>query len=135
MIPFNEIKIGDYVMGEFEGKMWEGEVTRLNKQDKQVCIETDVQEFWFEPQHIYPIPVNEENLLRFNFIKEIMDDGTIKYKKESFRILIPTVDDFSNAEMWYRQDKRHHPDVRYIHQLQNHYLQMTKVHLTKEAIV
>ncbi len=135
MIPFSEIKTGDYVMGEFEGKMWEGEVTRLNKQDKQVCIETDVQQFWFEPQHIYPIPVNEENLLRFNFIKEIMDDGTIKYKKESFRILIPTVDDFSNAEMWYRQDKRHHPDVRYIHQLQNHYLQMTKVHLTKEAIV
>jgi hypothetical protein len=61
MIPFNEIKTGDYIVGEYEGKMWPGEVNRLNHAEKQVCLETEVQEFWFEPEHLYPIPISDES--------------------------------------------------------------------------
>ncbi len=134
MIKFNEIKMGDYVMGEFEGKMWRGEVTNLNGDEKQVCVETDVQAFWFEPQHLFPIPISDEELLKLNFTKEDMPDGGTKYKKGSFRVLLAKKDDFSHFEMWYREDKRHHPDVHYIHQLQNHYFDMTKIHLTDEVL-
>ncbi|WP_153797315.1 hypothetical protein [Foetidibacter luteolus] len=134
MIKFNEIKIGDYVIGEYEGQKWEGEVTRLNGDEKQVCVETDVQEFWFEPEHLYPIPLSDESLQALNFTREEFPDGSVKYKKGSFRISIDKKDDFSSVELWYREDRRHHPDVHYVHQLQNHYLQMTKIHLTKEVL-
>ncbi len=135
MIKFNEVKIGDYVMGEYEGQKWDGEVIALNGDEKQVCVQTEVQEFWFEPEHLYPIPITDESLGNLNFSKELMSDGSVKYKKGSFRIMIPKEGDFSSLEMWYREDKRHHPDVHYIHQLQNHYLQMTKIHLTTEVMV
>lgn len=134
MIKFNEIKLGDYLLGEYEGKQWEGEVVNLNKDEKQVCLATDVQEFWFETDHLYPLPINDSTLRKLNFIREDMPDGSVKYKKGSFRMLIAKPDDFSHMDIWYRDDKRINPQIQYIHQLQNHYLQMTKVHLTAQQI-
>lgn len=135
MIKFNEIKIGDFLEGEYEDKRWNGEVVRLNGDEKQVCLATDVQDFWFETEDLYPIPITDEVLRNLNFTKEEMPDGSVKYKKGSFRMLINKPDDFSHMEVWYRDDKRHNPQIQFIHQLQNHYSQMTKVHLTKEPIV
>jgi len=134
MIKFNEIKIGDYVLGEYEGKKWEGEVVNLNGDEKQVCLATDVQEFWFETEDLYPLPISDAALLKLNFVKEVQPDGSVKYKKGSFRMLISGPDDFSHMDIWYRDDKRINPNIQYIHQLQNHYLQMTKIHLTGEPI-
>jgi len=134
MIKFNEIKIGDFLMGEYEGKMWEGEVVNLNGDEKQVCLATDVQDFWFETEDLYPIPVSDEVLRKLSFIPEGMADGSVKYKKGAFRMLIQKPDDFSRMDIWYRDDKRINPQIQYVHQLQNHYLQMTKVHLTSEPI-
>jgi hypothetical protein len=134
MIKFSDIKIGDYLMGEFEGKMWEGEVNRVNNEEKQALVETDVQEFWFSPEHLFPIPLSDEQLRKLSFEKEEQPDGTVKYKKGSFRMVIPAKDDFSHIDMWYREDRRHNPDVHYVHQLQNAYHQMTKVHLTREPV-
>lgn len=135
MINFHELKVGDYVIVEFEGVMREGEITRLNHEDKQVCVETEVQEFWYDPVHLFPMPLTDERLLKLNFVKEELPDGAVKYKKGSFRIVIEKPNDFSVIEMWYREDRRMHPDVHYVHQLQNQYLQMTKVHLTNDVIV
>ncbi|TKK68517.1 hypothetical protein FC093_10360 [Ilyomonas limi] len=134
MIKFSELKEGDYVMVDFEGKMWRGVVTDLNHDEKQICVETEVQDFWYEPAHVYPIPLNDEELMRLNFTKEIQEDGSVKYKKGPFRLEIPEPDNFSQLEMWYREDRRHNPRVHYIHELQNQYLQMTKVHLTDQVI-
>lgn len=134
MIKFHEIKIGDYIQGEFEGKMWPGEVMRLNGDEKQVCVQTEVQDFWFEEEDVYPIPITDEELLKLNFTKEELPGGFVKYKKGAFRLVIPKPGDFSYIEMWYREDVREHPDVHYVHQLQNHYLSMTKIHLTNEVM-
>lgn len=134
MIKFSELKEGDYVMVDFEGKMWWGEVTELNRDEKQVCVETEVQDFWYEPAHVYPIPLNDEQLMKLNFTKEELEDGSIKYKKGAFRLEIPEKNNFSHIDMWYREDRRHNPQVHYIHELQNQYLQMTKVPLTDEVI-
>ena len=135
MIKFNEIKLGDLLIGEYEGQKWEGEVVRLNGDEKQVCLATDVQDFWFETDDLYPIPLSDEALLKINFKREDLPDGSVKYKKGAFRMLIPKPDDFSHMDIWYRDDKRRNPEIHYLHQLQNHYLQMTKVHLTSEPIV
>ena len=134
MIKFNEIKTGDLVRATYEGKTWEGEVTHLNGDEKQVCVETEVQEFWFDADHLDPIPIDNESLTKLGFTSEVLVDGAVKYKKGSFRLLIEQEGDFSKLDIWYREDKRHHPDIHFIHQLQNHYLDMTKVHLTKELV-
>jgi hypothetical protein len=136
MIPIHELKVGDYVIAEFEGAKWNGEVTRLNTDEKQICVQTEVQEFWYEEEHLFPIPLSDESLAWLNFSKEELPDGSVKYKKGSFRILISDKNDFSSyKDVWYREDRRDNPDIRYIHQLQNQYLQMTKVHLTNEVMV
>lgn len=134
MIPINEIKKGDYVIAEFEGSRRHGEVNDVNRADKRICVETEVQEFWYDPENLYPIPISDEELIKLNFSREEMPDGIIKYKKGSFRLIVPKANDFSAIEMWYREDLRDNPNVHYIHQLQNHYYQMTKVHLTNAVI-
>ncbi len=134
MIKYSDIKIGDYLKAEYDGKLWEGEVVNLNGDEKQICVDTGVQEFWFEQEHLYPLELTEASLLKLAFTKEILQDGSIKYLKGSFRIVIPGSGDFSQMEMWYREDRRHHPNVHFIHQLQNQYLDMTKVHLTDEPM-
>ncbi len=134
MIKFSDIKVGDFVMGEYGDKMWEGEVTRLNGDEKQIELKTEVQEFWFEQDHLHPIPLSEEQLQKLRFTKQENEDGSTKYMKGSFRIVLPHKGDFSQMEMWYREDRRHNPDVHYVHQLQNQYHDMTKVYLTKDPM-
>lgn len=137
MVKFNEMKPGDFVIAEYEGQRRMGEITNVshNTDDKKVCVETDVQEFWYDQEHLHPIPINDESMAWLNFTREDQPDGSVKYKKGSFRVLIPAKDNFALMEIWYREDRRHHPNVHYVHQLQNHYLDMTKVHLTREVVV
>lgn len=130
MIKFSELKVGDLVIAEYDGNMWEGEVLNLNSDDKQACVQTEVQSFWFEPNHLFPITLDERQLFKLGFQKQVLDNGEVKYMKGAFRLLLHQPDSFSNFEVWYREDKRHFNEPIYVHQLQNHYLQMTKVHLT-----
>jgi hypothetical protein len=134
MIKFSEAKIGDFVSAEYEGQQWMGEVVRLNRDEKQICVLTDVQEFWFSPNNLHAIPLNNEAMQMLSFSKQTNADGSVKYSKGAFRLVIPSENDFSHIDMWYREDKRHHPNVHYVHELQNHYYQMTKIHLTKELV-
>ena len=132
MIKFNEIKAGDIVMAEFEGQRSEGQVTELNHEDKEVCVETEVQEFWFTPDQLFPIPLDDDQLMKFHFERQVNGDQTVKYLKGPFRILLPQKGNFSNFEMWYREDRRHMGHPVTVHELQNHYYQMTKVELTRD---
>jgi hypothetical protein len=131
MIKFQELRVGDIIIAEFEGKQSEGSVIDLDREDKEVSVETEVQDFWFTPDHLFPIPLNDEQLMKFNFERKVNDDGTVKYGKDAFRILLPGKDDFSNFEMWYREDKRHITHPISVHELQNHFHQMTKIDLSR----
>ena len=133
MIRMHELKIGDIVMAEFDGQWSEGEVAELNREDKEVCVRTDVQDFWFKPEELKGIPLSDEQLAKLAFEKESSGDGSVKYKKGAFRILVHHKDDFNEFEMWYREDRRHLKGPVYVHDLQNLYLQMTKVELTRAA--
>lgn len=129
MIKFNELKVGDIVLAEFEGQKWEGVVKNLNREDKEVCVDTEVQEFWFKPNDLYPVTLNEEQLTKLGFQKVENGDGSVKYMKGAFRILLPKAGDFSNMEIWWREDRRHLHQPVFVHELQNHHYDMTKVEL------
>lgn len=133
MIKFSELKVGDYVMAEHGGRVVKGEITELQRDQKLACVNDGVQDFWFDQAHLQPIPLDEEQLLRLKFAKQVNEDGSVKYMKGAFRILLHAEGKFSDFEIWYREDRRHIIDIISLHDLQNHYLEMTKVHLTEEA--
>lgn len=132
MIKFHEIKVGDYLIADNDGDMKRGEVTNLNGDEKQVCVDTG-QEFWYELNQLQPLPLDETELKNFKFHKQVNDDGTVKYMKGAFRILIPKEGDFSRMEIWYRDETRHITHSIYVHNLQNHFYDMTKVHLNDDS--
>lgn len=134
MIKFNEIKVGDFLIADNDGDKKQGEVTNLNHNEKQVCVDTGTQEFWYETAQLSAIPLDEEQLVRLKFSKQENDDGTVKYMKGAFRMLLPHKGDFSHFEIWYRDEKRHVMNPISLHQLQNHFHDMTKVHLNDEVM-
>lgn len=134
MIKFNEIKVGDFLIADNDGDKKQGEVTNLNHNEKQVCVDTGTQEFWYETSQLSAIPLDEEQLMQLKFSKQENDDGTVKYMKGAFRMLLPQKGDFSHFEIWYRDEKRHVMNPISLHQLQNHFHDMTKVHLNDEVM-
>lgn len=129
MIKFSEIKVGDYLVAENEGDRREGEVTNLNHANKQVCVNNGVQEFWYETDQLSAIDLSDAVLANLKFHKQLNDDGTVKYLKGAFRMLTPKEGDFSRMEIWYRDETRHIIHAIPLHTLQNHFYEMTKVHL------
>lgn len=129
MIKFQEIKVGDYVVADNDGDKKQGEVTNLNHNEKQVCVNTGAQDFWYETDQLSPIPLDEEQLLNLKFSKQKNEDGSVKYLKGAFRMLLSAENDFTKFEIWYRDEKRKITQPIYVHQLQNHFYEMTKVHL------
>jgi hypothetical protein len=134
MIRFNELKPGDLVIAEYEGQEWEGEVVELNREDKEVCVRTGVQDLWFTIPHLKGIPLNDRQLAKLGFEKQANGDGgPVKYLKGAFRILLMEPGKFDDFEMWYREDRRHMKEPIFVHELQNRYRAMTKVELTQET--
>ncbi|MEP6584477.1 MAG: hypothetical protein ABJA90_09420 [Ginsengibacter sp.] len=134
MIKYSELKKGDYVLAESDGQAWQGEVTKFNNDEKEISVYNGVQDFYFKADDLYPLPLDEKQLMKLNFKKQINEDGSIKYMKDAFRIKTSSQDNFSNFELWYRNEKRIMLHPISVHQLQNHHYEMTKVHLT-DAVV
>ena len=133
MIKFNEIKVGDYLYADNDGDVKRGEVTNLNGDEKQVCVNTGTQDFWYETNQLLPIPITDEELDNLKFHKELNGNGSVKYIKGAFRMQLPKDGDFSHMEIWYRDEKRHILQPIPVHTLQNHFYEMTKVHLDTES--
>ena len=132
MLKMSNLKSGDIVMVDDEGVHREGTVVKINHEEGMALIDNGVQEFWYSPENIAPIPLDEDRLLRLGFQRE-ESDGSVKYKKDSFRLVTPKKGDFSNIEMWWREDRRHFSFPLAVHELQNLHLDMTKVHLDQPA--
>ncbi len=133
MIKFQDVKVGDYVMASFDGESHQGEVTQLQKDQKLALINAGGLEFWHSMDDLNPIPLDESQLLKLQFHKQSNDDGTVKYLKGAFRILLAAPGDFSRMEIWYRDERRHIMQPIFLHNLQNHFYDMTKVHLNNES--
>lgn len=130
MLKIGNLKFGDIIMVNDEGTMREGTVVKVSHEENQALVDNGVQEFWYTPEEMSPLPLDENQLLRLGFEKEDMN-GAVKYKKDSFRLVTPRKGDFSNVEMWWREDKRHFSFPLGVHELQNLHLDMTKVPLNK----
>jgi hypothetical protein len=133
MIKFQEIQKGDYLIADFEGEKRRGEVTNLQRDSKRVMVDNGIQEFWYDENQLYPLPLNDEELTALKFQHQQNDDGTVKYMKGAFRMMTPAKGDFSKLEIWYRDERRHIVQQLSLHQFQNHFYEMTKVHLNTDS--
>jgi hypothetical protein len=129
MVKISELKQGDVVKVLDSGEERLGVVTDTSWEENMACINNGVQEFWFAPADIVPIPLTEEQLINtLGFEKEETAEG-IKYKKGAFRVVVHDPGNYTNLDIWYREDRRHFTHPIYVHELQNHHYQMTKVPL------
>ena len=128
MLKIGELKQGDIINVTDEGVKRQGTVVAVSHEENQALVNNGVQEFWYSPEEMEAIPLTEETLMMLGFTREDAD-GYVKYKKDSFRLVTKTRDNFNNIEMWWREDKRHFTHALGVHQLQNLHLDMTKVHL------
>lgn len=132
MLKLGDLKPGDIVLLDDEGVEREGTVVKVSHEEKQALVNNGIQEFWYRLNDIRPIPLDENQLIRLGFTKEQMNGaGGVKYKKGAFRLVTPKEGDFSNIEMWWREDRRHFSFPIGVHDLQNLHLDMTKVPLEK----
>lgn len=130
MLKIGNLKSGDLVMVNDEGVMREGTVVETSHEENQALVDNGVQEFWYSPDEMTAVPLDEAQLMKLGFTRE-ETDGAVKYKKDSFRLVTPKKGDFSNVEMWWREDRRHFSFPLSVHELQNLYHDMTKIHLEK----
>ncbi|HQV55400.1 MAG: hypothetical protein IPH34_16690 [Chitinophagaceae bacterium] len=128
MLKIGNLKSGDIIMVNDEGVKREGTVVKTSQEENQALVNNGIQEFWYSPDNMTAIPLDENQLVKLGFSKEEVDDA-VKYKKDSFRLVTPIKGDFSNVEMWWREDKRHFAFPLGVHELQNLHLDMTKTHL------
>ena len=130
MIKIGQLQAGDIVTVNDEGQMREGVVVNKDIAENLIQVDNGVQEFWYQPEDLYPVALDDEQLLKLGFEKEQID-GAIKYKKGAFRLVTDHPSSFSKIEMWYREDRRNFNNPISVHELQNLHLQMTKVPLER----
>ena len=137
MIPMHELKAGDIVQAEYEGALVPGSVVEFKRETGQVCVVTnDDQECWYETNELFPIPLNKETLENLQFMQDggPDPDGSVTYIRGPFSIRVYDPSTFQNLTLMYRSEqprKLHHGLA--LHELQNHYLDMTNVHLVDRA--
>ena len=108
-----------------------GTVVEISRDENMANINNGVQEFWYSPEDIIPIPLTDEQLIHtLGFEKEDTAEGT-KYKKGPFRVVVHDPGNYTSLDIWYREDRRHFNHPLYLHELQNHHLEMTKVQLER----
>jgi hypothetical protein len=130
MLKINNLRVGDIIAVNDDGITREGTVVSISHEEQQAFVDNGVQEFWYSPEEMSSIPLDDNQLINLGFTKEEIVGG-VKYKKDSFRLVTPKKGDFSNVEMWYREDRRHFSFLLGVHELQNLHYDMTKIHLEK----
>lgn len=130
MLKISNLRTGDIISVNNDGIIQEGTVVGISHEQNQLQVDNGVQQFWYSPEELNSIPLDDTQLMNLGFTKEEID-GAVKYKKDSFRLLTPRKGDFSNIEMWYREDRRHFSFPLGVHELQNLHHDMTKINLEK----
>jgi hypothetical protein len=130
MLKIKDLRSGNIITVNDEGVVREGMVASISHEENEALVDNGVQEFWYTPEEMQAISLDEGQLDKFGFEKEEMN-GAIKYKKGVFRLVTPKKGDFSNIEMWYREDRRHFSFPLAVHELQNLHMDMSKIPLER----
>ena len=83
MIRLQELKQGDIVRLEEGTLEREGTVVEISREENMALIDNGIQEFWYNPEQIAPIPLTEKELFKLGFEREDVEGGA-KYKKRTF---------------------------------------------------
>ena len=132
-MKIQDLKEGDLVRIVDGTEEKSGTVKGITRDENLVCVNNGIQEFWYPLSQIAPIPLTEKELLDLGFEKVQSENGA-KYGKGPFRVLVNDPGNYTNLEVWYREDRRHFNHPLYVHELQNLHLDMTKVHLEKPVL-
>jgi len=87
MLKIGELKAGDIVKVIDDGVERDGTVVGISHEEHQALVDNGVQEFWYSPEEMYPIPVDEKQLLKLGFEKQNLNGEGVKYMKGAFRIV------------------------------------------------
>jgi len=136
MIPIHNLKPGDIVNVDFDGTFTRGSVAEFDRENQQICVITnDDQESWYSPADLSPIILTKEDLEKLQFVPSApFADGTITYVRGPFSIEVKDPNTLQEITLMYRNEAQrvfHHGLA--LHELQNHYLDMTNVHLIDRA--
>jgi hypothetical protein len=127
MIQISDVRVSDRVLVNFEGQLIEGTVLEVNHEDRQACVLThEQQEFWYSAEDLFPITLNEAELVRLKFHQEEPSNGSTVFVRGPFTVEFHGQDKLA---LVYRDERREIQGPITVHQLQNHYESMTKVHL------
>lgn len=132
----HSLKEGDIVDAQFEEVTARGSVIQFDRENNQVCVVTnDDQECWYAPADLYPIRLGKDELQRLGFTKKTDGDGAVTYVRGPFSIQVGgDPETLNELTLLYRNEAPrifHHG--LYLHELQNHYLDITNVHLVDRA--
>ena len=69
MLKIGELKQGDVIMVNDDGVMREGTISKVSHDDNQAYVDNGIQEFWYEPGEMFPLPLDENQLMKLGFEK------------------------------------------------------------------
>lgn len=133
MIRLHDVKTGDTVLVKYEGELLEGKVLEVNPEDKQACVLThEQQDFWYSLDDLFPIPLDESQLLRLKFQKDeaqSTNGSGVVYVRGPFSVSLYQQEGQDITRLDYRDEHREIKGPLTVNQLQNHYHGMTNFHL------
>src|ERR1044072_1767193 len=125
MIRLHDVKTGDTVLVKYEGELLEGKVLEVNPEDKQACVLThEQQDFWYSLEDLFPIPLDETQLLRLKFQKDeaqYSNGSGVVYVRGPFSVRLYKQEGQDVTRLDYRDEHREIKGPLTVNQLQNHY--------------
>jgi hypothetical protein len=110
-------------------KGWET-CLRLAGALKKARIAHGENEFWYDLQHIFAVPLESEILSELGFTKTTAEENLAVYERGPFSIRFVREHNDSFSLLHYRDETRHVHNMDYLHQLQHHYRAMTNFELS-----
>lgn len=133
MISLHHLKAGDTVITSYAGVEKPGKVLQVDHEDKKVLVTTDndTNEFWYDLDNLYSIPLDEATLLRLQFHVDSgqSNTGSKLYVRGPFSVRIHANGSQPLLQLHYRDETRNLNAPITLNELQNHYHGMTNFHL------
>jgi hypothetical protein len=117
MLELNEVREGDIVLADFEGQKRVGDVLDVSRGVKKARIAHGENEFWFDLQHIFAVPLESEILSELGFTKTTAEENLAVYERGPFSIRFVREQNDSFSLLHYRDETRHVHNMDYLHQL------------------
>lgn len=137
-----ELRIGNYVQSN--SKFFKGDTLRITElkddhDEKKIqawCIAPGNRAYGSSNEHLEPIPLTEEWLIKFGFEKSKddpcpYDDGEFTLKSKRFTVFKKHPITHNSVHGWFINNQNFSEiNLKYVHQLQNLYFALTGTELT-----